>query len=53
MAVRKAWFVILALTLVLYAVMPDKYPGPIDDAILIILGGFAEFLLLQKIKSLS
>ena len=38
--------VLFVLTLIMYAVLPDMYPGPIDDMILIIIGSLVECVLI-------
>lgn len=40
------WKMIIAVTVGLYIISPDLFPGPIDDAIILVLGCFMN----QRIK---
>ncbi len=45
---EKFWRVIIAVTVGLYIISPDFFPGPIDDAIMLVLGYFMNQRLKMK-----
>ena len=45
---ERFWKVVIAVTVGLYIISPDLFPGPIDDAIILVLGCFMNQRLKMK-----